>query len=97
MNAREVVVVGLDQAFRRATGRARRRTLDNIFCLSDVCTGGKSDERVILMRCWNRRLSTESAEARDFVTHHAIVSQDAPGATWSEASQGVEYNRLNAL
>ena len=31
MNAREEAVVGFDQAFNRATGRARRKTLDNIF------------------------------------------------------------------
>lgn len=46
VNAREeVVVVGFDQAFIRATGRARRKTLESMFFLSSV--RGRSDEREV--------------------------------------------------
>jgi hypothetical protein len=48
VNAREEEEEGLDQTFNRATGRARRKTLDNIFFLLGVCVyEGKSDGREV--------------------------------------------------
>lgn len=75
--AREDAVVGLDHAFIRAAGRARRKRLDNIFSVSSVggCTGERTagwKERAVSLCDGEAVGGARNVWAGNFVTHHAI-------------------------